>query len=249
MRGQPVKGVERRKPGPPRESARLVPSTDEEGQVIRVPVSACTLAGFRVWSNSDTFPESGRISFLGDEIFIDMTHERLESHVKVKFEVTRVPGNLVVEHDLGTFYADGTRIVNEAAELSNEPDAAFVSWASREAGLVRPVPSTTGDGDFTELEGTPDWVLEIVSPSSVGKDTERLRERYHRAGIPEYWLIDARGEEIDFQILEWRATGYVAARRRGGWQKSRVFGRSFRLVRQRDRVDEWQYRLEVKPSR
>jgi Uma2 family endonuclease len=36
-----------------------------------------------------------------------------------------------------------------------------------------------------ELEGTPDWVLEVVSQSSVAKDTKWLRESYHKAGIPE----------------------------------------------------------------
>ena len=43
--------------------------------------------------------------------------------------------------------------------------------------------------------------MEIVSPSSVSKDKKHLRECYYRAGIPEYWLIDARGEDVEFDIL------------------------------------------------
>jgi Uma2 family endonuclease len=107
------------------------------------------------------------------------------------------------------------------------------------------VPTADGD-DVIELEGTPDWVLEILSPSSEKKDRVDLLKIYHTAGIPEYWLIDARGEEIEFTILIREANEYRPASRRGGWQKSRVFGRSFRLERSRDRLEEWQYRLRVK---
>jgi len=51
-----------------------------------------------------------------------------------------------------------------------------------------------------ELEGTPDMVLEVVSASSVVKDTETLLQLYWQAGIPEYWLVDARGEALEFTV-------------------------------------------------
>jgi Uma2 family endonuclease len=184
---------------------------------------------------------------MGEELFIDMSPERLDSHNKVKTEITRVLANLVVTRDLGNFYSDRTRLVNEAANLSNEPDALFAAWGTMEENRLRQVPSATDRGDYIELEGTPDWVLEIVSTSSVNKDTRALRKNYFLAGIREYWLIDARGDKVDFQVLIYRSTGYTASRRRG-WQKSRVFGCHFRLARHRDRLGQWQYRLQVRPE-
>ena len=89
-------------------------------------------------------------------------------------------------------------------------------------------------------------LLEIISDSSVDKDTRDMRQRYHRAGVSEYWLIDARGEEIDFQILVRRRTRYVAVSPKDGWYHSPLFGRSFRLERRRNRVGRWQYKLHVK---
>jgi hypothetical protein len=47
---------------------------------------------------------------------------------------------------------------------------------------------------------------------------------YWKARIREYWLLDARGERIEFQILRHIARGYVATRPSGGWRKSAVFG-------------------------
>ena len=73
--------------------------------------------------------------------------------------------------------------------------------------------------------------MEIVSNSSVVKDTRDLRAAYHAAGIREYWIIDARGAEIRFQILHWRKSAYFTAPRADGWQRSRVFSRWFELTR------------------
>lgn len=214
---------------------------------IRIPTSAFTLAGFRAWAHSEQFPELGRIAFLGEEIFIDMSPERLDSHNAVKTEITRVVATLNVEQDLGKFYSDRTRLVHPASGLSDEPDGTFALWKSFETGKIRQVPSETKEGDYIELEGTPDWVMEIISPSSIVKDTKQLRKLYHQAGVSEFWLIDARGEEIDFQILIHGSKGYRSTTSRDGWWKSHVFGCWFRLERQRDRLGQWQYRLRMKP--
>jgi Uma2 family endonuclease len=216
-------------------------------QEFILPASACTLEGFRAWAKSDQYPERGRICFLDQEIFIDMSPEELKTHVKVKTEVGYALVGLNKKRKLGQLYGDGTLVTNVQANLSTIPDATFFLWESLDAGRVRLVPLEGEEGQYMEVEGTPDWVMEVVSKTSVRKDSKRLRERYHRAGIPEYWLIDARGEEIDFQILLREEANYVPADNLKGWQSSRVFGCLFRLVRQRDQGGFWDYTLQTKP--
>jgi Uma2 family endonuclease len=225
------------------------PAAAAERLCVRIPTSALTLAGFRAWATSDEFPEHVRAAFLGDEVFLDMSNEEPDTHVSVKGEISRVLSTLNRELQLGKFYTDGLLVSNEAAGVSNNPDASFFSRESLQTGRARLVPRAGRPDRYREVEGTPDWVLEVLSDSSVEKDTRQLREAYHRAGIPEYWLVDARGEEINFQILYRRKRGYVAAPVRDGWQASRIFGRSFRLVRQRDEFGLWEYTLEVKTER
>jgi Uma2 family endonuclease len=212
---------------------------------IRVPAEARTLAGFRAWCQADAFPESGKIAYLGGELFIDFTPEGLNSHNKVKTEVIRVVANFVLEADLGKAYSAGARIVNPDAELSNQPDGAFCSWGSFESKTVRAVRGKSNEDDV-ELEGSPDWVMEIISPSSEHKDLKDLWKRYHKAGIREYWLIDARGDKIRFRILVHHAKGYVEQPSEGGWFKSKVFARAFRLKKFKDRLGTWSYRLEIR---
>jgi Uma2 family endonuclease len=215
---------------------------------FRIPTSALTLAGFREWATSDDFPQHIRAAFVGGEIFIEMSNEDLETHVAVKAEISRVLMNLNRAGKLGKFYSDGALVSNEDASVSNNPDASFFTVESFRSGRVRLVPKEGEEGRYKEIEGAPDWVLEVISDSSVQKDTARLREAYHQAGIPEYWLVDARGEEIHFHILNHRRNGYAAAPIRDGWQRSRVFGRSFRLDRQHDAFGLWEYTLHVQSS-
>ena len=40
------------------------------------------------------------------------------------------------------------------------------------------------------IEGAPDLVVEILSPSTSGKDVTRKRWSYEAAGIPEYLIVD-----------------------------------------------------------
>lgn len=213
------------------------------GAVLRIPANAHRLSGFRSWVLSEEFPEKLRITFLAGEISFDMSKEELQTHAAVKTEVCLGVGTVSKKSKPGQLYINGVLVTNEDANLSTNPDGVFVSRRSIRTGRVRLVPRAKRAGQYLELEGGPDWLLEIVSDSSVRKDTEQLRIAYHRAHVMEYWLIDARGEEILFQILLWRKSGYVEAPERNGWKKSRVFGGEFRLERQRNDLDLWEYTL------
>jgi Uma2 family endonuclease len=216
--------------------------------LIHIPSNATTHAGFRAWVTSDEFPEKLRASFINGEIVIDVSPEELESHNKVKTTTVSSIDSLNAELDLGELFSDRTLVTNSATGLSTEPDATFVSWASFEANRVRLVPRKNRPEQYIELEGTPDWVMEVVSQSSVQKDTQELRDLYHRAGVSEYWLIDARFDEVSFQILRRRRDRYVAVKPQNGWHFSTVFGRSFRLERKKNRLGRWRYTLEVAPA-
>ena len=75
-------------------------------------------------------------------------------------------------------------------------------------------------GRARRVGGEPDMVLEVVSDSSVHKDTVVLRQGYWQAGIREYWLVDARREPVYFDILRRTTKGYAAASAMAGSSRS-----------------------------
>lgn len=221
---------------------------DDARFCVHFPRSAASLAGFRRWVKSDELPESVRVAFVDGEIYYDMSNEEMETHNKPKNEILRVLMNLNRKLKIGTYYGDGVLLTHEDAEVSNNPDGIFLRRATIRSGKVHLVPREGEQEQFVEIEGTPDWVMEVVSNGSVRKDTQQLLSAYHSAGIEEYWLIDARGLEIDFQLLHWRENDYAKAPAQGGWQTSKVFNRDFRLVRQRDDMGMWEYTLRTRPK-
>ncbi|MEM6330335.1 MAG: Uma2 family endonuclease [Planctomycetota bacterium] len=207
-----------------------------------MPAPAMTLDAFRAWAASEDFPESGKVTYYAGRVVFDMSPQQYYTHLAVLEAINSTIGVLVRQLDTGRYFPDGGWLTNDAADVSNEPDAMFVSWRSFESGRFA---MKHGDQeDSPQMVGAPDWVCEVLSDASVEKDTVVLREAYHKAGIPEYWMLDARGEQVDFKLLIAGEQGYAEAPADGdGWRRSPVFGREFHLSRDRDRVNRWRYCL------
>jgi Uma2 family endonuclease len=215
----------------------------EEG--IEIPDGIRTLADFRRWTHSDEFPERGRIDFIHGRIEVDMSPEDLFCHGTAKMEIGSVLHQLVKQQSLGNAFSDRTRIASLPGSFSAEPDLVFISHRSIDSGRVKLVPkSSRKKGRYIEVLGPPELIVEIVSDSSVAKDTRRLPAAYFAAGVPEFWLVDARDEQLIFRIHRRGEGGFLPRRPdREGYQRSGVLGRRFRLVRHRDARGNWQYDL------
>jgi Uma2 family endonuclease len=214
---------------------------------VEIPMHIQSLADFRHWAHSDEFPERGRIDFLGHRIEVDMSPEDLFSHGSAKMEIGTVLYLHVQDHDLGFVFSDSTRISSPLAELSAEPDIVFLSHKTLESEKARLVPKATGaPGRFVEIEGAVDLVVEILSDSSVTKDTRRLPPAYFAAGVCELWLVDARGDEPQFQIHHRGQTGFgPVAPDEEGFQTSGVFEHRYRLERQTTSRGHWRFDLKI----
>jgi Uma2 family endonuclease len=212
--------------------------------VVSVPSWVVDLESFRRWADADDFPDDGRAWYLKGEVWIDMSKEQIFTHLAVKREFFYVLTGLVKAENLGLFLPDGLLLSNAEADISGKPDATFVSTASIQTERVQLIEGW--DGGFVEMEGSPDMVLEVVSASSVHKDTVVLRQAYWQAGIREYWLVDARQEPVRFDIFRRTAKGYTSTSKRDGWLKSAVFGKSFLLTQRLNALGHPEYTLAVR---
>lgn len=212
---------------------------------VDIPVWVKDYNSFRKWVQSGELPEKLKVHFINGQVWVDLVEE-LFSHNAVKTALTLTLAALVRTESLGRYFSDGVRFSNDEIRLSTNPDAIFVSADSLASGRVTFRASQITGAIATELVGSPDWVVEIVSPSSEFWDTERSMPLYHDAGVREYWVIDARDEEApSFTIYRQATKEFVAVRKSRGWLKSPVFGRSFRLVRTQQ-FGMTDYVLEVK---
>lgn len=227
-------------------SAVVISDPFKHGQVA-VPAWVTDLATFRRWACSSEMPEQPAFSFLDDEIWVDLSMEQALIHNEAKTACGSVLFLHTKQEKLGYFFGDGMLLSNTEADLSVKPDGVFMTWETIRSRRLRLLPGAAGG--VVELEGSPDLVLEVVSDSSVSKDTVKLRDLYWRAGIREYWLVDARPAQPTFQILHHAPDGYgETPTQQDGWLASIVLGREFRLSAEVDPLGNPRFSLEVRPG-
>lgn len=56
--------------------------------------------------------------------------------------------------------------------------------------------------DENGCHGAPDWVIEIVSPSSRSRDYIRKLLKYGTAGVREYWIVDPEKQTVTVYNFE-----------------------------------------------
>lgn len=195
---------------------------------LDIPDEVTDLETFRHWTHSDEFPQQGRIWWLKGKVWADMAKEQLFTHNLVKTQIASVLTHLVEEEELGVLFGDGVLLSNFDADISGNPDATFLSAATLSSDRVRLIEGA--EVGYVEIQGSPDMVLEVVSRSSTRKDQVTLRRAYWEAGVREYWLVDARGDQPRLEILRHGRRGYTVVRPQGDWIRSQVFGHEFSLT-------------------
>jgi Uma2 family endonuclease len=211
------------------------------GEQATIPVWVHDLASFRRWTRSDEFPEQGRFAYLDGNLWVDVSMERwIQNQIKKEFD--RVLANLEKDEDLGYYLVDRMLLTNVEVDLSTEPDGMFISNERWESGLA----IVNKFDDTIEVTGSPDMTLEVVSATSVEKDTVELRRLYWEAGVKEYWLVDSREKSFSFDILRRGSSKFLATRKNQGWQMSQVFGHEFKLTRETTKHGVSKFTLAVR---
>ncbi len=196
---------------------------------VAMPVWVTDYESFRRWLHSAAFPQEGKVCFINGRVWVDLSMEEFSSHNVLRAEIGAVLHVLVKQTKFGRFVPEGMRYGHLGTELSTEPDGMVFSHEALHAGSVRFVGGETGMQ--TELVGSPEIVIEIVSESSEAKDTEWTMSAYFDAEIAEYWVFDVRDEDdLRFDIFKRGKKEFVAVKKPGGWVKSAFLGKSFRLT-------------------
>ena len=99
----------------------------------------------------------------------------------------------VREHKLGLVLFAPTDVVLDPPNVV-QPDILFIR--AENMGILKE----------RAVQGAPDLVVEILSPSSVKRDRHRKMELYARAGVPEFWIVDPVYRTIE--VFSLSDTGY-----------------------------------------
>jgi Uma2 family endonuclease len=148
-------------------------------------------------------PEDVRAEVLGGDVVV--TPAPLPRHASVQRAAGRFLGGPFHDDD-GRGGPGGWWIFPEADVALSPHDIVRPDLAGwRRERLPRP-------GSVRPIEVVPDWVCEVLSPSTAARDRVTKRRLYAQAGVPFYWLIDP-----ELRALE------ALALRDGAWVELGVF--------------------------
>jgi Uma2 family endonuclease len=95
---------------------------------------------------------------------------------------------------------------NALGEIFVAPyDVVFSKWTALEPDLLFIQKDRTGVITDANVQGPPDLVVEILSPSTRRHDRERKLHVYEEAGVPEVWYLDSAARTAE--ILDLAADG------------------------------------------
>ena len=75
------------------------------GDEVRIPGWVIDYASFHKWTLSNAFPQSGRVDYIDDELWADLTMEEFVTHNQIKAEISFVLTGIVRASDAGAIIA------------------------------------------------------------------------------------------------------------------------------------------------
>jgi Uma2 family endonuclease len=127
-------------------------------------------------------PEDKRYEIIEGDLF--MVPSPNESHQRILANILYILINYVRRNKLGAVYCAPFDIIFSEEDIV-QPDVIFVSNENKKV--------ITKDN----IKGTPDLLVEILSPSTSSLDIGIKKKLYARHGVREYWIVDSERETVD----------------------------------------------------
>ncbi|MEN1968547.1 Uma2 family endonuclease [Lentibacillus sp. N15] len=150
----------------------------------------------RVYTYSDylSWPENERIEIIAGKAYMQAAPSRI--HQKVLSEVHRQIANYLLDKDCEVYPAPFHVVLDPAGDHENEADKEYI--------LEPDISIICNKNKLNErgCQGSPDLIVEIISPSTARKDKMEKFNIYEQAGVKEYWIIEPEEKMISVFTLE-----------------------------------------------
>ncbi|MCO5187666.1 MAG: Uma2 family endonuclease [Anaerolineae bacterium] len=149
-----------------------------------------------VWEIATLFPPQNQWS-IDDYLELDARTNHLIEYSCGNIEILSLPSirhqwitgllyrllfSFIAQRRLGVVFIAPTKVALWESKV-REPDVFFVSNDNVQFSTEQ---------WFEKI----DLAIEVVSPDDPARDLEKKRREYAQAGIPEYWIVDPRSDEI-----------------------------------------------------
>ena len=111
------------------------------------------------------------------------------AHQKAVTRLVTIMTNFVLEKQLGEVYTSPIDVFFDKYN-NTQPDIIFIR---KDRDFI-----ITDNG----IEGHPDLIVEVLSPSTFRYDRKEKMELYCGFGVSEYWIVDPKNQSVEVYTLE-----------------------------------------------
>jgi len=141
-----------------------------------------------------SWPEEERVEILGGRPYLQAAPSRI--HQKVLSEIHRQIANYLLDRECEVYPAPFHVVLDPDEEYEKETDRKHV---------LEPDISIICDKEKLDdrgCKGSPDLIIEIVSPSTAKRDKIGKFNIYEQAGVREYWIIEPEDKIVSVFTLQ-----------------------------------------------
>ena len=128
-----------------------------------------------------TPPDNGNFELLNGQIFFMASPK--PSHQRISLRLSYLLAGFIIPNNLGELFAAPMDVVFTENDTF-QPDLLFIS--KERLGII-------GEN---KIEGSPDLVIEILSPSNDNQEMSYKKHIYEVSGVKEYWLINVEKQTL-----------------------------------------------------
>lgn len=127
-------------------------------------------------------PDGQRAELIDGELYMMATPSRIHQRVvmELSFRIRDYIGKN--DGDCEVYPSPFAVFLNANNDIYVEPDISVICDKDK----------LTDEG----CKGAPDWIIEVVSPSSRAMDYNKKLFKYRTAGVREYWIVDLKKQLI-----------------------------------------------------
>lgn len=113
------------------------------------------------------------------------------AHQEISFTIAGEIYALLKKKKLGQAFASPVGVFLDEEKNAVQPDIVFISFKNKKLKAT--------DG----IHGSPDFVLEILSPGNRNHDLKKKKALYEQFHVQEYWIIDPRTKlAVGFKLVK-----------------------------------------------
>lgn len=143
--------------------------------------------GRQTYADYCRLPEGAPYQLIGGELI--MTPAPSTYHEIIRNNIHRVVDKVIFENGLGKLFTAPVDVFLSETEVY-QPDLLFV--AQNRFSII----------EEERINGAPDWVAEILSPSTAYYDLRTKYRAYAQHGVKEYWIVDPKEKSVQVYVLE-----------------------------------------------